>query len=378
MTATPSETVWACARCQGVFRISGDEGEATCPYCRHTQTCRKCGKEISAQGWNTGVDEIESLRVSSGSATEWASRLEQSDTGRVTANSVKTIVILGISAVVMLGGAATLYLTSPADAGSDRAIVEGEFNLPDRGSDGVAITSEEKERLVEREGLENEAKRAVLELLETLNRADSGQDALHCFFDPAESEALLLKWQEQGGGKLSGFRPETLKFQSREGDIFKFSVATTGGKTRVLIAGKAGNAWKLDLSRILTVSEMSAEKFLTSKPRNSIAVYCTVRPSNYYNYGFSDMSVAGGNVENKKWQCYELVLPDGVKLYGYAEVDAPEDLAIKKYLGMGAGEYVLGLRFPAQGGGQGQAIIDRMVAPSWLGKSARKLSGLAE
>lgn len=115
---------------------------------------------------------------------------------------------------------------------------------------------------------------------------------------------------------------------------------------------------KIDWESWTAWSELSWEKFLSSKPTTGHVFRVTLSPVDYYNFGFADES---------KWQSYRLLSPDGENsVYGYTEKGTVLEQRIRLDADTKSAPLMLSLKFPAGATSDSQVEIDRFVADGWV------------
>ena len=115
---------------------------------------------------------------------------------------------------------------------------------------------------------------------------------------------------------------------------------------------------KVDWESWVGWSEISWEKFLSTKPTSAQVFRVSLSEVNYYNFDFSDES---------KWQSYRLISPDGEhSLYGYVEKGSALDRKIAPTEDMKVANLMLSLKFPAGAASNGQVEIEGFVTEGWV------------
>ena len=105
-------------------------------------------------------------------------------------------------------------------------------------------------------------------------------------------------------------------------------------------------------------SEMSWEKFLSTKPRTPQVFRVTLSAVNYYNFNFSDDS---------KWRSFRLISPDEQhSLYGYVEKGTALDLKINPAEEIKAVPLMLSIKFPTEVVSDSQVEIESFVVDGWV------------
>ncbi len=122
------------------------------------------------------------------------------------------------------------------------------------------------------------------------------------------------------------------------------------------VDGKDG--LKIDWESWVGWSEMPWDKLLESRPDQPIMIRTMLRAVDYYNFGFTDDS---------KWRSYLLTSPDGAHtLYGYIERNSLLDQRLRPGEQNTSLAVTLKIRFPEDGEGRNQALIDEYVADGWV------------
>jgi hypothetical protein len=138
----------------------------------------------------------------------------------------------------------------------------------------------------------------------------------------------------------------SVRLRTRDFDERRMSFVETPDGPRIdweSWAGWSGLAW---------------DEFLETKPRDPVLFRVVLSDVDYYNTVFRDEA---------KWRSYRLESPDGShSLYGYAERDSVLDARLRPGPDVKRRDFILMLRFPADGETRDQVVIDRVVAEGWV------------
>lgn len=120
---------------------------------------------------------------------------------------------------------------------------------------------------------------------------------------------------------------------------------------------------KIDWESWAGWSEISWDKFISTKPTTAKVFRVTLSEVDYYNFAFSDES---------KWHSYRLISPNGEhSLYGYVEKGSVIDLKIRPTEDAKIVTLMLSLKFPVGATSNSQVEIERFVAEGWVEDDAK-------
>ncbi|MES2440611.1 MAG: hypothetical protein V4584_16205 [Verrucomicrobiota bacterium] len=184
-------------------------------------------------------------------------------------------------------------------------------------------------------------------------------DLLPLVRHPEVTEARMRDFYPNGGitpPGLAGFN--TSEGLSIRGKIVSLSVRTRDQDERPIAFIDTPQGLKIDWESWVGWSEISWEKFLSSKPEAGHVFRVTLSPVDYYNFGYSDES---------KWQSYRLISPDGENsVYGYVEKGTVLEQRIRPDAETKNVALMLSLKFPADATSSSQVEIERIVADGWV------------
>ena len=144
----------------------------------------------------------------------------------------------------------------------------------------------------------------------------------------------------------------------REGSFFNLAVRTRDFEERDMAFVDTPEGLRIDWEGWVGWSAMPWEDFLAEKPTKPTLFRVSLRPVEYYNFGFADDS---------RWRSYRLDSPDGEhSLFGYVERGSPTDSRIQVAPEIKVSPYSLYLHFPAEGASRNQVLIERLAAESWF------------
>lgn len=189
--------------------------------------------------------------------------------------------------------------------------------------------------------------------------ATTVDDLLPLVRNPAVTEGRMRAFYPDGKIEAAGLS----KFNSSgslsiRGRLVSLAVITRDQEEKSLAFVETSQGIKIDWESWVGWSEISWEKFLSTRPVDGHVFRVTVSAVEYYNFGFSDES---------KWRSYRLVSPDGVNsFYGYVEKGSVLDQRIHLDAGSKSLPLMLSLKFPAGATSNSQLEIERFVADGWV------------
>ncbi|MES2920202.1 MAG: hypothetical protein V4819_01555 [Verrucomicrobiota bacterium] len=211
--------------------------------------------------------------------------------------------------------------------------------------------------------LQERSEASLLTVAEPLTRkfleATTVDNLLPLVRNPAVTEGRMRAFYT--GGKIEA--PGLSKFNSRGGIEFlgKFvslTVRTREQEEKSLVFVETPQGMKIDWESWVGWSDISWEKFLSSKPVEGHVFRVTLSAVDYYNFGFADES---------KWQSYRLLSSDGeISIYGYVEKGSMLNQSIRLDGGTTTRALMLSLKFPAGATSGSQVEIERLVADGWV------------
>ena len=204
---------------------------------------------------------------------------------------------------------------------------------------------------------------SLLALAEPLARkfleATTVDDLLPLVRNPAVAEARMRAFYPEGKVEAAGLS----KFNSGgspaiRGKFVSFAVRTRDQLEKSMAFVETPQGIRIDWESWVAWSDISWEKFLTSKPVDGHVFRVTVSAVDYYNFGFADES---------KWRSYRLISPDGeISIYGYVEKGSVLEQQIHLDADTQSLALMLSLKFPAGATSSNQVEIERFVAEGWV------------
>jgi hypothetical protein len=177
--------------------------------------------------------------------------------------------------------------------------------------------------------------------------------------NPKVVESRMKDFYEGGRVQPAGL----LKFNVSEavttkGDHMTFSVLTRDQGEKQICFVTTPDGIKVDWESWVGWSDISWQKFLSTKPSTSHTFRVIVSPVDYYNFGFSDES---------KWQSYRLESPDMEHgLYGYVARDSELINAMRLNADQTTAPFILTLRFPPDSNSNTQVEIEKLICEGWV------------
>ena len=157
---------------------------------------------------------------------------------------------------------------------------------------------------------------------------------------------------------LAGFNTgESLVIQ---GKFVSLGVRTREHEERSIALMDTPQGLKVDWESWAGWSEISWEKFLSTKPVSEHVFRVTLSAVDYYNFGFADES---------KWRSFRLVSADGENsIYGYVEKGSVLEQRIRPDAEAKGIPLMLSLKFPAAATVSNQVEIKGLVSDGWVDK----------
>jgi hypothetical protein len=178
--------------------------------------------------------------------------------------------------------------------------------------------------------------------------------------NPGVAEARMREFYPTGSIEAPGLS----KFDSAGQGVFidgkavslQVMTGALGEKTMVFVDTPEG--LKVDWEGWVGWSEISWDKFLSSKPTTSYIFRVTLTPVEYYNFGFSDDS---------KWKSYNLEAPDHEHfVFGYAAKGSVANESIHIDPDTKKLTVTLALKFPEGATSSSQVEIARFICNGWV------------
>lgn len=189
--------------------------------------------------------------------------------------------------------------------------------------------------------------------------ATTVEELLPLVRNPAVAEARMRGFYP--GGKIKA--PGLAKFNSGgglsiRGKLVSLAVRTRDQEEKSLAFIDTPQGMKIDWESWAGWSEISWEKFLSSKPVTGHVFRVTLTPVDYYNFGFAD---------DVKWQSYRLESPDREHaVFGYVEKGSVLNQRIRPDAETKSVALMLSLKFPEGTASNNQVLIERFVAEGWV------------
>ena len=189
--------------------------------------------------------------------------------------------------------------------------------------------------------------------------ATTVDDLLPLVRNPAVAEARMRGFYTDGKIEAVGLS----KFNSSDnlailGKLVSLVVRTRDQEEKSLAFVETPQGLKVDWESWVGWSDVSWEKFLSTKPVDGHVFRVTVSAVAYYNFGFADES---------KWRSYRLLSPDGeISIYGYVEKGSVLEQRIHIDADSKTSALMLSLKFPAGATSNNQVEIERLVAEGWV------------
>jgi len=285
----------------------------------------------------------------------WEQQPESSPSGRSEKRQMRLMLVGGASLFVLIVAGVILLMN-----GGNRPVVHsgGEVAapvLPAKNPEEVvmppATHRSEAAILAEAEPLARnflEAK-TVDELLPLVRNPGVAEARMRGFYPGGKIEASGMSEINSGGALSVRNKVVTLLVRTRD----------YAEKPLAFIDTPQG--LKIDWESWVGWSEISWEKFLSSKPTTGHVFRVTLTPVDYYNFAFSD---------EVKWQSYRLESPGHENaVYGYAEKDTVLNGRVHPDADTKSINLMLSLKFPAGATSGNQVEIERWVAEGWVEES---------
>lgn len=196
-------------------------------------------------------------------------------------------------------------------------------------------------------------------LAERFLSATTIEDLLPLLHEPVRAEPRLRAYYKDQPIEAKGLDVfDTRSSVVREGAFLSINIRTRTLEEKTMSFANTDEGLKIDWESWVGWSAMPWEDFLAEKPSTPTLFRVTLRPVDYYNFGFSD---------DDKWRSYRLYPPgDGQPLYGYVERGTIADSMIHLPPEAKAKRITLMLAFPRGIESRNQVRIDRVAAEGWL------------
>lgn len=190
------------------------------------------------------------------------------------------------------------------------------------------------------------AAKTVSELLPLIRHPEITEPRMRAFYPDGKIEALgMSKFNSSGAISVRD-------------KLASLMVTTRDQIEKPLAFLETPQGLKIDWESWAGWSEMSWEKFLSTKPSTAQVFRVTVSAVDYYNFDFSDEG---------KWQSYRLISPDEEhSLYGYVEKGSTLDQKVSLTEDAKVAKLMLSLKFPIEAVSSGQVEIVGFVTEGWV------------
>lgn len=142
------------------------------------------------------------------------------------------------------------------------------------------------------------------------------------------------------------------------GPITSLNVRTREFEEKKLSFVETPAGIRIDWESWVGWSEMPWEEFLASKPTEPKVFRLNLSSIEYYNTAFTD---------DKKWQSYRLLSPDGKHaIYGYAERGSVLNARLRPPPDSKQVAMMLSLKFPENAASNNQVIIEKCIIEGWV------------
>ena len=196
-------------------------------------------------------------------------------------------------------------------------------------------------------------------LVKRFLEATTVDDLLPLVRNPPVAEARMRAFYTAGKIEAAGLSQfnSSGSVSIRE-KFVSLSVLTRDHEEKALALIETPQGLKIDWESWVGWSDISWEKFLSSKPVTGHVFRVTVSAVEYYNFGFANES---------KWRSYRLISPDGENsLYGYVERGTVLEQRIHLDAETKSLALMLSLKFPVGATTNSQVLIERLVADGWV------------
>lgn len=362
---------YVCPDCRFVFRVPRDhDGKGiVCPSCRRmlripTSTDTPSPLMVPVRQAGAGetsvavADEPQVLKKrrrgkkhGSSDKHSWESQSKTSRSGRGEKRQMRLMLIGGATLLALIVGGAAVFMKSKTQAASPGVAIAspvGGSKTAETPAPPSILTRSEASLIAESEALT----RKFLE-------AKTVEEILPLVRNPQASEARIRAFYPGGKITPSGLAAfNTTRALAVRGKIMSVSVRTRELDDKAIAFVDSPQGLKIDWESWAAWSELSWEKFLSSKPTTGHVFRVTLSAVDYYNFDFADES---------KWRSYRLISPDGEhSVYGYVEKGTVLEQRIRPDADTKQTPLMLSLKFPAGATSASQVEIDRFVADGWV------------
>lgn len=193
----------------------------------------------------------------------------------------------------------------------------------------------------------------------TFLEATTVDEILPLVRNPAMAEARAREFHP--GGKIAALGISQFNAGSglvTKGEFFSVPILTRDQESKTLAFVETPQGLKIDWESWVGWSEISWEKFLSTKPVTGHVFRVVISPVDYYNFDFTD---------DQKWQSYRLESPDKEHaIYGYLERGSALGRQIHLDKDQKDALMTLALKFPANARSASQVEIVRFVCEGWV------------
>ena len=183
---------------------------------------------------------------------------------------------------------------------------------------------------------------------------------------PVLSSAISKYYAGRDPGPIEYAAVSQMGVEDKDPRYVAFSVQFPDGTDRMIGLEFTAEGYKIDWPSFVVYSEMDWNEFMVKKPKLDKRFRVEARPSDYYNYGFTE----------EEYASYELSNPIGFQrsLYGFVRRGSTThtemvDLSRKIPTGRPM-PLVLDIGFPADARADNLVIIKRMVSNGWFVRDA--------
>ncbi len=177
--------------------------------------------------------------------------------------------------------------------------------------------------------------------------------------NPQREESRIRQYYPDGkipALGLSQFNPTGSL--TKQGLTTLFSVTTRDKEEKSIAFVEGPQGLKIDWESWVGWSDISWEKFLSSKSTTAHVFRVNLAATDYYNFDFKDEG---------KWQSFRLESSDQQhSIYGYVEKGSLLEKQIQPGRDTTVMPMMLSLRFPEDGASSNQVLIERLVCEGWV------------
>lgn len=358
---------YVCPDCRFVFRVSRDhDGQGiVCPSCRRMlriptatdipppllgPSGHLAALEPAGEGRSHRSNKRRRGKKAKGAESHsWEKLPKSARSERSEKRQMRLMLIGGASLFALIVGGVIVSMNggNKAAGGGVSTPVSAAKN-PEAVAVQAVVPRGEASILAEAEPLTRKfmAATTVEELLPLVRNPGVAEGRMRAFYPGGKVEAVGLS-QFNAGGALAIV-----------GKIISLVVTTRDHEQKSLALIDTPEGLKIDWESWVGWSEISWEKFLSSRPVTGHVFRVTLSPVEYYNFGFTDDS---------KWQSYRLESADKEhSIYGYVEKGSVLDHRIHPNSEAKNTALMLSLKFPAGAASDSQVEIERYAGEGWV------------